>query len=155
MGRPRTLRPQLRRDSLGRTREGPGQMPRKARVRKATTSTVLRYAKGASPSTVKRHYERWRKERGISTRCDNPQCQFFSAPLIWNGKALRPTLDHANGVRADNRPENLRYLCPNCNAQLVTHGGKNRGRVSMSDGGFGVRRRDGKWDYTLPADPPE
>ena len=130
-------------------------MPRNVRVPKAAAPTALRYAKGASISTVKRHYARWRKERGIPDRCDNPRCQFFRAPLFWNGEPLPLTLDHTNGVRADNRPKNLRYLCPNCNAQLPTHGGKNRGRVSMSEGGFGVKRRDGKWDYTLPADPPQ
>lgn len=33
-------------------------------------------------------------------------------------------LDHINGVRNDNRLENLRILCPNCNATLDTHCGR-------------------------------
>ena len=36
-------------------------------------------------------------------------------------------LDHINGVSNDNRIENLRIVCPNCNAGLNTHGGKNIG----------------------------
>jgi hypothetical protein len=34
-------------------------------------------------------------------------------------------LDHINGINTDNRIENLRIVCPNCNATLPTHGGKN------------------------------
>ncbi|MBJ7332825.1 MAG: hypothetical protein JHC95_23225 [Solirubrobacteraceae bacterium] len=35
-------------------------------------------------------------------------------------------LDHINGVPNDHRLENLRILCPNCNATLDTHCGRNR-----------------------------
>ena len=34
-------------------------------------------------------------------------------------------LDHKNGIHNDNRLENLRIVCPNCNATLDTHAGKN------------------------------
>ena len=35
-------------------------------------------------------------------------------------------LDHINGIRSDNRIENLRILCPNCHSLKVTHRGKNK-----------------------------
>ncbi len=40
----------------------------------------------------------------------------------WQGKALTLHLDHKNGRRADNRLENLQFLCPNCHTQTPTYG---------------------------------
>lgn len=39
----------------------------------------------------------------------------------WNGEKLIMILDHINGNNTDNRLENLRMVCPNCNSQLPTH----------------------------------
>ena len=56
-------------------------------------------------------------------------------------------LDHENGNSNDNRAENLRYLCPNCDSQLPTRGGRNKGRIiNQSDGALQVKHRDGKLD---------
>lgn len=38
----------------------------------------------------------------------------------WNNKKLSLVLDHINGVNNDNRLENLRFLCPNCNSLQET-----------------------------------
>ncbi|MFF9285959.1 HNH endonuclease [Streptomyces griseosporeus] len=39
----------------------------------------------------------------------------------WQGRRLVLEIDHINGDRRDNRPENLRYLCPSCHSQTTTH----------------------------------
>ncbi|MCY2953316.1 MAG: hypothetical protein NTU53_15255 [Planctomycetota bacterium] len=119
-----------------------------------TCRNVLRFAlQSLSQATVRRYYDQYREEKGIPKQCDNPNCSFHNGPLVWNDKLLPLILDHVDGVRADNRPSKLRYLCPNCDAQLPTRGGRNKGRVSVNTGGYVVRRRDGKKDYTLVAEP--
>jgi len=42
----------------------------------------------------------------------------------WCGEKLKLHLDHINGIRNDNRLENLRFLCPNCHQCTPTWGNK-------------------------------
>jgi hypothetical protein len=44
---------------------------------------------------------------------------------MWHGRRMALILDHVNGVVDDNRLENLRVVCPNRNATLDTHCGRN------------------------------
>jgi len=72
-------------------------------------------------------------------------CLFNSTPLFWNAKPLPLILDHINGNNRDNNPANLRYLCANCDSQLSTRGGANKGRVlEASEGKFILQSRDGR-----------
>jgi hypothetical protein len=115
---------------------------------------VLIYSKATvSRATIRRRYQAWRKEQGLPNRCDNDQCKFHTEPLVWNGEPFTPILDHRNGNNSDNRPKNLRYLCPLCDAQLVeTRGGANKGRVEKAEGGFAIRNKStGLRGFTLIA----
>jgi len=56
------------------------------------------------------------------------KCYIMGCPLPkpeWNSKPLVLILDHINGKSNDNRIENIRFACPNCNSQLLTHCGRN------------------------------
>lgn len=53
------------------------------------------------------------------------KCAICGQEPFWNGKKLTLTLDHINGHNHDDRLENLRWICPNCDRQLDTFAGKN------------------------------
>ena len=117
-------------------------------MRSNHTPVLCMSEKPRSRQTVRRHYFAWRREQGIPERCDNSSCQFFSISLQWNGQPLPLILDHESGNARDNRPDNLRFLCPNCDSQNTsTRGGANAGRIEVLAGGsYHVRHRDGRQD---------
>ena len=46
----------------------------------------------------------------------------------WRGKPIILEVEHKDGNSADNRPENLCLLCPNCHSQTFTYCKKNLGK---------------------------
>jgi hypothetical protein len=64
------------------------------------------------------------KKRIINERILENKCYICGQSPSWNGKQLVMVLDHINGKSNDNRIENLRLLCPNCNSQTSTFAGK-------------------------------
>jgi hypothetical protein len=67
------------------------------------------------------------KRRLYQEGLKEPRCQMCGQDEFWRGQRMAMILDHINGVRNDNRIENLGIVCPNCAATLPTHcGRKNR-----------------------------
>jgi len=48
-------------------------------------------------------------------------------------------LDHINGVNNDNRLENLRFVCSNCDSQLDTYKSRNRKNRGVAEPGLRQR----------------
>jgi 5-methylcytosine-specific restriction endonuclease McrA len=72
-------------------------------------------------STYARHHI---KHRIIQQGLVKYECAECGNNGEWMGKKLPLILDHMNGVNDDNRIENLRFVCSNCDSQLPTY--KNR-----------------------------
>lgn len=72
------------------------------------------------------------QEKCYAPFCPNPLevVNGFSGEL----EKVRLALDHVNGVRSDNRLENLRLLCYNCHGQTDTWCGKNIDKACRKSG---------------------
>lgn len=66
----------------------------------------------ANQSTLRRWYKKEEYSEYVCSICG----QF----PYWNNQPLTLILDHINGNNQDDRLENLRWVCPNCNIQLPT-----------------------------------
>ena len=79
---------------------------------------LVKHSNASRQNLKRRLYQEGLKER---------RCEMCGQDEIWRGQPMALILDHINGVRDDNRLENLRIVCPNCAATLSTHcGRKNR-----------------------------
>lgn len=69
------------------------------------------------------HYIR-RYLTGAQSGC----CAICGGATTWQGRPLAMVLDHIDGDPTNNCRENLRLICPNCDSQLPTYKGRNRGK---------------------------
>ena len=56
----------------------------------------------------------------------NGVCAICGMPQEWNNKPLVFILDHIDGHASNNKRDNLRCICPNCDSQLDTYKSKNK-----------------------------
>ena len=73
-------------------------------------------------STLRRYY--------LQGNYTSYECSICNQQPIWQNKELTLILDHINGDNTDDRLENLRWVCPNCNQQLETTSGGNKRRYA-------------------------
>ena len=100
--------------------------------KKLDTSHFFIERNGATPKLVENLFiansksdRRVIKDRLYKDGIKDRKCEICGQGEIWMDKKMSLILDHINGINDDNRLENLRIVCPNCNATLDTHSGKN------------------------------
>ena len=63
-------------------------------------------------------------------------CACCGIKAEWQGKPMPLILDHINGINNDNRLENLRFVCSNCDTQLPTYKNKRGKKGSVAEAGL-------------------
>jgi hypothetical protein len=61
------------------------------------------------------------------------ECQGCGTGPDWQGGTMTLEVDHINGDYTDNRPANVRFVCPNCHAITFTYCRKKRSRPRSSN----------------------
>ena len=84
---------------------------------KRTPENIFIENSTASQKTVRKYY--------LIGNYSEYKCSICGQEPFWNNQELTLILDHINGKNHDDRLENLRWVCPNCNQQLDTTNGKN------------------------------
>ena len=77
------------------------------------------------PSIMRANYSPDAFRKDILKEQDN-KCAICGISSEWNGKELVFIIDHIDGHAANNKRENLRCICPNCDSQLDTYKSKNK-----------------------------
>lgn len=77
------------------------------------------------PSIMRANYNPRSSKKYILEEQNN-KCAICGMEPSWNGKELVFILDHIDGHASNNKRDNLRCICPNCDSQLDTYKSKNK-----------------------------
>lgn len=85
-------------------------------------------------------------ESGRVYECENPSCTIKNK---WLNNNISLHIDHINGQWRDNRPQNLRFLCPNCHSQTPNYcNPKNSRDLQTNNRGLTERYEQGRSNQT-------
>ena len=82
---------------------------------------IFKFPCEVNPSTVKRAL--------LEVEDIKYECAICGMEPVWQGKPLVLTMDHIDGNTDNCLLENLRWVCPNCDRQLLTFCGRNKKRT--------------------------
>ena len=108
----------FKRGHIGKTAEGKSKI--KPTKPDEEVFVLNKDGKAATYSSRARYANLRRK--ALTFHCD------ICGIVNWRGQPAPIVVDHVNGYNNDHRLENLRLVCRNCDGQLPTFAGRNRGK---------------------------
>lgn len=97
----------------------------KCQQEKKTKDIIQNWLSGGDKSIWKFSIPAWAKKYLIEQR--GYKCEICGI-TEHNNLPLTLQVDHKNGNAANNSPENLQLICPNCHSQTESYAGANRGK---------------------------
>ncbi|MEU9087905.1 HNH endonuclease signature motif containing protein [Streptomyces sp. NPDC048357] len=93
------------------------------KIRRTPEALLVRQA-GPHPRRVQSEQLKW----ALGSTGVPELCQMCGIGPVWRGHPLPLEVDHIDGDWRNNRPENLRLLCPSCHSTTDTYRGRAKGR---------------------------
>lgn len=88
--------------------------------------------KQGSPEIMTAAYSPTRVAYKYILQEQNNKCAICGMQNIWQNKPIKFIVDHIDGDASNNKRENLRCICPNCDSQLDTYKNTNNRRSTRT-----------------------
>ncbi|MFD4026715.1 HNH endonuclease signature motif containing protein [Streptomyces sp. NPDC058576] len=104
--------------------------PRKGEIRRRRPEELL----VDQSQSLARRVPGERLKRAMIAMGATERCALCGTGRTWRDRPLPLEVDHIDGNWRNNRPQNLRLLCPNCHSTTDTYRGRGKGRRASARG---------------------